>query len=112
MKLISLVPFVLVSILFTGKLIHALEPEDGALFVRVVDTGAGLCAVVKIPGDHYMVYDAGDFRSAASERCFDAIQEITPEDEEIDLSNYKHTEVKSRDDGFEAISLNDLDFMK
>ena len=31
--------------------------------------------------------------------------------DEIDLSDYRHTELKD-DDGFEAINLNDLDFMK
>ncbi|MFH2105346.1 MAG: ATP-dependent helicase [Parcubacteria group bacterium] len=33
-------------------------------------------------------------------------------EEEIDLSNYHETKVKTRDDGFQAISLNDLEFMK
>lgn len=34
------------------------------------------------------------------------------QDEEIDISDYDHKEIKNRKDDFEAISLNDLDFMK
>ncbi len=37
------------------------------LIVRVVDVAAGLCCVVKIPGDenghHYIVYDAGNYQN-------------------------------------------------
>ena len=59
-------------------------PED--LLVRVVDVGAGLCCVVKMPGDYYMVYDAG----RGSTRPLNGIGEIIPEDEEIDLMVLSH----------------------
>jgi competence protein ComEC len=35
------------------------QAQTNALFVRVIDVGAGLCCVVKTPDDHYMIYDAG-----------------------------------------------------
>lgn len=31
------------------------------VFVRVADTGVALCCVVRMPGNHYMVYDAGNW---------------------------------------------------
>ncbi|PIS29437.1 ATP-dependent DNA helicase [Candidatus Saganbacteria bacterium CG08_land_8_20_14_0_20_45_16] len=41
------------------------------------------------------------------------VEEARPAEEvEIDISDYHESKVKSRDDGFEAVSLNDLDFMK
>ena len=33
----------------------ALEPEDGSVFVRVIDTGPGHASVAVLPGGHYMV---------------------------------------------------------
>jgi len=48
-----------------------------------------------------------------SDGLFDSweVEEEAAEDE-INLSEYHHTQIKSRDDDFEAISLSDLDFMK
>ena len=40
---------------------HALQPEPNAVFARVIDSGAALCVVVAMPGDHYMIYDAGNY---------------------------------------------------
>lgn len=69
----------------------ALEPEPGALFVRVVDVGAGLCCVVKIPGDDgddfYLVYDAGKGNLAMR-----VINELVPDNEPIDLLVLSHTD--------------------
>ena len=42
--LVSLVPFHA----------RALQPEDDAVFVRIIDTGAGHAAVVQMPGNHYI----------------------------------------------------------
>lgn len=41
----------------------ALEPEDGAVFVRVLDVGPGLACIVVMPGDRYMIYDAGHWNT-------------------------------------------------
>ena len=35
----------------------ALDHNAEGVFVRVVDVGDGHCAVVKMPDDHYMIYD-------------------------------------------------------
>ena len=37
----------------------ALEIEQDAVFVRIIDVGPGHAAVVRMPGDFYMVFDAG-----------------------------------------------------
>ncbi|MBN2057942.1 MAG: ATP-dependent helicase [Candidatus Saganbacteria bacterium] len=46
------------------------------------------------------------------EGLFDKWEIENEEEETIDLSGFHETKVRDRDDGFQAISLNDLDFMK
>ena len=43
-----------------------LDPQD--VYVRIVDVGPGLCAVIRAPGDHFMVYDAGHLAGSALHR--------------------------------------------
>ena len=75
----------------------ALDPEPGAVFVRVVDVGAGLCCVVRIPGagdqegDYYLVYDAGNYQDSGA-TAMTAIRELIPDDEVIDLLVLSHTD--------------------
>ncbi|MGD9369085.1 MAG: hypothetical protein PVH87_25490 [Desulfobacteraceae bacterium] len=61
-----------------------LNPEPAAVFVRVIDVGAGLCCVVKMPGDHYMVYDAGDYPEQGKV-AFDGIAQLVPQGQPIEL---------------------------
>ncbi len=67
--------------------VQALSPEPGAVFVRVIDVGPGLACVAKIPGedgdDHYMIYDAGHWNT--DNAVLAPVQDIVPEDEDIDL---------------------------
>jgi len=69
----------------------ALEPEAGAAFVRIVDVGAGLCCVLVLPDDHYIVYDTGNFIDGG-ETAMAAVEELIPEDEEIDLLVLSHSD--------------------
>ncbi|MBU0672919.1 MAG: ATP-binding domain-containing protein, partial [Candidatus Margulisbacteria bacterium] len=48
------------------------------------------------------------------EESFDssAVGGLSQDEDEIDLNDYHQTEVKGKSDDFEAVSLNDLDFMK
>ncbi len=69
----------------------ALDPKPDDVFVRVIDVGAGLCVVVKMPGDHYMVYDAGNFTDGGN-RCFEGVAEVIPDGEEIDLMVLSHSD--------------------
>ena len=50
----------------------ALDLEDDDVYIRVVDVGPGLCAVVRIPGGHAMVYDAGHWNGR---HCIAAVRD-------------------------------------
>ena len=68
----------------------ALEPEDDAVFVRVIDTGAGHAAVVQMPGNHFMVYDTGHWTQDTL--VFNRVQEVIPTTEHIDLMVLSHSD--------------------
>jgi competence protein ComEC len=78
------------SLTFLGRSL-ALDHNADGVFVRVVDVGAGLCAVVKMPGGHYMIYDAGNYNDGGA-KAFKAISEIIPDGEEIDLLVLSHSD--------------------
>lgn len=73
-----------------GGVAIAQEPEEHAVLARVIDTGAGLASVVRIPGDHYLVYDAGHWNQ--EELVFQAVQDIVPHGEDIDLLVISHSD--------------------
>ena len=52
------IPITMLLILLAATLPLPAQTGDG-LYVRVVDAGPGLCTVTRMPGGHYMVYDAG-----------------------------------------------------
>jgi len=60
------------------------------VYIRVVDAGPGLCTVVKMPGDHYMVYDAGHWNH--DDVCLAAVKEVVPAGESIDLMVLSHSD--------------------
>lgn len=70
---------------------HALSPEPDAVFVRVIDVGPGESCVIKMPGDFYMVYDAGHW-NGQGKSAFEGISEIVPDGEEIDLMILSHSD--------------------
>ena len=49
------------------------DPED--VYIGIVDVGPGLCAVVKVPGGHSMVFDAGHWNG---KHFVKAVQELIP----------------------------------
>jgi hypothetical protein len=59
--------------------VHAFDPAPGDddVFVRVVDCGQALCCVVKMPGDKYMIYDAGNYTDGGA-LTFEKVQDIIP----------------------------------
>lgn len=67
---------------------------------RVVDTGAALCVVVSIPGDHYFVYDAGYY---AGHRCVDAVDHLV-QSRQIDLFVLSHSDSDHLGNGAEILS--------
>ena len=86
----SITLITLLTLSFLGSTL-ALDHNADGVFVRVVDVGAGLCVVVKMPEDYYMVYDAGNYEDNGK-TAIKGILEIIPEDEEIDLLVLSHSD--------------------
>lgn len=69
--------------------IAATEPARAEeLYLRVVDVGNAMCVVVRVPGGHHMLYDAGNYNS---EECAAAVQEIVGTDR-LDLVVLSHSD--------------------
>ncbi len=83
-----LIPALCLSAFLLASPIQALDPGPNDVYVRVVDVGSGLCAVAEIPGEHYMVYDAGHWQG---NKCIEAVREIVDTDE-IDLLILSHSD--------------------
>ena len=81
----------IISVFLIVQSAHALSPEPDAVFVRVIDVGPGVSCVIKMPGDFYMVYDAGHW-NGQGKSAFEGISEIVPEGEEIDLMILSHSD--------------------
>jgi beta-lactamase superfamily II metal-dependent hydrolase len=62
--------------------------QSGDAVVRVVDIGAGLCAVISVPGGHGMLFDAGP---AGATNCQDAVRELVP-GRRLDLVVLSHSD--------------------
>ncbi len=65
-----------------------LTPGPNDLYVRVVDVGPGLCTVVAVPGNHYMVYDAGHWQG---KKCIEAVRELIG-DHPVELMVISHSD--------------------
>lgn len=87
----SVMSIAALALLIICKSAGALEIEDDAVFVRVIDVGAGHAAVVRMPGDHYMVYDAGHW-SGGGRAAFEGVAAVVPEGEDIDLMVLSHSD--------------------
>lgn len=64
------------------------------LYVRVVDTGGGLCTVTAAPGrdggpSAFMIYDAGHWNG---QECVNAVRELVPESRKITLFVVSHSD--------------------
>jgi competence protein ComEC len=81
----------LICILVSPSLFAQPGPND--VFVRVADTGAALCCVVRMPGNpyRYMIYDAGNYSGGGS-LTFDKVQEIIPLGSNIELMVLSHSD--------------------
>lgn len=64
-------------------------PDD--LLCRVVDVGAGECCVIVIPGNHYLVFDGGNYKDGGS-TAMNAVEELIPEGSTIDLMVISHSD--------------------
>ncbi|MFH1675442.1 MAG: MBL fold metallo-hydrolase [bacterium] len=88
-KKISL-SFVLLLFLFIPVNTFALGPGPDTVFVRVVDVGQGLCCVVVMPDNHYMIYDAGPV--GCESKLMPMIENYIPSGSAIDLLVLSHTD--------------------
>ena len=75
-----------VVLFFFATVVVAAQPESGA-YVQVVDVGAGLCCAARLPGNHYMIYDAG-----RSKNDLKAIEEVIPEGATVNLMVLSHSD--------------------
>ncbi len=69
---------------------HQDAPEE-PVYIRVVDVGAGLCTITRIPGNHFMIYDAGTYEDGGA-TCAEAIRELITDRAPIDLLVISHTD--------------------
>jgi len=61
--------------------------------IRILDVGAGLCALIKLPGDKYVIYDAGgDDGLQNGSRTFNQIKEYIPLHSTVELLVLSHTD--------------------
>jgi len=60
--------------------------------VRVLDVGAGLCNLIKMPGNKYIIYDAGGNYNTNGNRTVEQIKNFIPAGSEIELMVLSHTD--------------------
>lgn len=65
-----------------------LTPGPNDVYVRVVDGGPALCTITRVPGNHFMVYDAGHWIGT---QCLDAVTELVGTND-IDLLILSHND--------------------
>ncbi|MDB5089984.1 MAG: uncharacterized protein JWR09_3978 [Mucilaginibacter sp.] len=81
-------------LLLAGRADAQLPPPNNneTVEVRVLDVGAGLCNLIKMPGDKYIVYDAGGDYNTNGERTMAQIRSFIPSGSEIELMVLSHTD--------------------
>jgi competence protein ComEC len=67
--------------------LHALQHETNSLFVRVIDVGAGLSCVLKLPDGRHIIYDAGEKNLATNQ-----IASLVPRNSDIELLVLSHSD--------------------
>ncbi len=82
--------YLLLVLLISTSLHAALPIEDDAVFVRVIDSGPGLATITRMPGGHYMVYDAGHW--FGEDETMQGIADVMGTDDVIDLMVISHSD--------------------
>lgn len=80
-----------VCVLATSEAFCLTHGENDVL-VRVVGCGPALCCVVQIPGDHYVIYDAGHWQNPGKAAATETIRELIPAGSTIDLLVLSHSD--------------------
>ena len=68
----------------------SVQAQTDEVYIRIIDVGPGLACIIKLPDNHYMVYDAGHWNTDSLVQ--DVVHELIPEDEEIDLMVLSHSD--------------------
>lgn len=63
----------------------------GNVDVRVVDVGPGLCNLIRLPDNKFVIYDAGHWRGNGN-TTLDQIKDFIPEGSDIELLILSHTD--------------------
>lgn len=70
----------------------ASAPITGTVEVRVVDVGPGLCTLIRLPGDKYVIYDAGHWRGTSGSVTLGQIEQFIPQGSTIEMMVLSHTD--------------------
>ncbi|MCA9671400.1 MAG: MBL fold metallo-hydrolase [Myxococcales bacterium] len=76
---------------FSLAVIQAAAVAAPRLYARVVDVGAGLCVVIKLPSGEHVIYDTGNYVDRGRS-CFAAIKALVPASKPIDLLVLSHSD--------------------
>jgi len=77
----------------TGDPDESLANSSGTVVdIRVLDVGAGLCTLIKLPGDKYVIYDAGSDAKLNGNRTIEQIHEYIEPGSTIELVVLSHTD--------------------
>ena len=80
----------LLALLTLSSSALAADPGVNTVYTRIVDTGAGLCTITRMPGPHFLVYDTGHWNGTTL--CDAAIKRIVPAGSIIDLLIQSHSD--------------------
>lgn len=72
--------------------IEAPPTSSTVVDIRILDVGAGLCVLIKLPGDKYVIYDAGSDAKLNGNRTIEQIKEYIPAGTRIELMVLSHTD--------------------
>ncbi|MGI8908370.1 MAG: ComEC/Rec2 family competence protein [Candidatus Sumerlaeaceae bacterium] len=91
MNLDGLYQLVVCAAVHVWLLTPSCQAADADLLLRVVDVGAGECCIAKLPGGHYIIYDAGNYQDGGKS-ALKAIHEFIPKGSDIELLVLSHTD--------------------
>jgi beta-lactamase superfamily II metal-dependent hydrolase len=69
-----------------------LTDDNSVVDIRILDVGAGHSALIKLPGDKYVIYDAGSDKLRDGNRTLAQIKEYIPAGSTIELMVLSHTD--------------------
>lgn len=90
-----------VFLMLVALTVKAQATPIGFVHVRIVDVGPGLCCIVELPGNKYMIYDAGinsgmtrEDQNLALVAIQRELEDMIPRGEDIDLMvvSHQHTD--------------------